>query len=69
MSKFLPEARPAMREAVCRACHEPISKGEHIIAWDSWCNRGMAILLHERCAVLIGNMAEQAEFNRESFDV
>jgi hypothetical protein len=66
MSKFLPEARPAMREAVCRACHEPISKGENIIAWDSWCNRGMAILLHERCAIKIGAMAMTTKGEREN---
>jgi hypothetical protein len=66
MSKYLPEARPAVREAVCRACHEPISKGEHIIAWHSWCNRGMAILLHEECAIKIGLMAMTVKGEREN---
>ncbi len=62
--RFLPEARPAKRNAVCRACHEDIPKDMPMISWWSAMNRGMHIHLHEECAIKIGNLAINTQTNR-----
>jgi hypothetical protein len=66
MSNFLPKARPAERNAFCRACDKPIVKGEHMITWYSQRNQGMSIHLHEECAINIGTMAMTTKGKREN---
>lgn len=65
MSKFRPVAREAQRNAVCRACHEPIPKGTPMISWYSSMNRGMDIHLHEECAIKLGALAMTTKTERE----
>ena len=65
MSKFLPEARAAQRNAVCRACHEDITKGTPMISWYSSMNRGMHIHLHEECAIKLGTLVMTTKTERE----
>jgi hypothetical protein len=64
MNKFLPEARPAKRDAMCRACETAIPKGTPMISWYSYLNKGTYVHLHEECAVEIGNMAIVAGYER-----
>lgn len=68
MSKFLPEARPAKRNAMCRACETEIPKGTPMISWYSYLNTGTYVHLHEECAIEIGNIAINAEYERARKD-
>jgi hypothetical protein len=63
-SNFKPVSRLAERNAMCRACQETIPKGTPMISWWSYLNSGMHIHLHEQCAIDIGNMAIEAQYER-----
>ena len=54
-----PERREAERVAYCRACDKAISKGEEMISFYSWRNRGQNIHICLACAGVIGWLAEQ----------
>lgn len=57
MTIYRPEARPAEREAFCRACDKRIAKGQQMVSWYSPCNRGMNIHICVPCAKKIGELA------------
>lgn len=61
MSNFAPTVRQAERPAVCRCCDGPIAKGEEMVSWYSWRNRGQNIHLHLTCAERVGQIAKEAK--------
>jgi hypothetical protein len=48
--------RPAERDAFCRYCDEVIKKGDDMLSFYSYRNRGQNIHLHPECVI---KMAEE----------
>lgn len=44
-----PELRPAKRLAHCRVCDGDIKRGDPMVSWYSWRNRGQYIHIHPEC--------------------
>lgn len=44
-----PKLRKAERDAACRVCDKWIRKGEQMISWYSYRNRGQNIHIHPEC--------------------
>jgi hypothetical protein len=58
MDTFGAEVRAAERVAFCRCCDKPIEKGQTMVSWYSYRNRGMNIHICLPCAREIGEMAK-----------
>jgi hypothetical protein len=55
-NKCKAELRPAERSAFCRGCDIKIERGEYMISFYSWRNRGQHIHLCLECCGKIGDM-------------
>jgi uncharacterized protein YlaI len=53
-----PVYRPALQVAWCRSCDRKISKGEPMVTWYSYRNRGQHIHICPECASKIGKLVE-----------
>jgi hypothetical protein len=55
-----PKIKTAERQAFCRACDGTIERGEQMMSWYSYRNRGMHIHLHLEC---VRRMAQDVQWS------
>jgi hypothetical protein len=56
-ARFRPTRRPAERRAFCRGCDQPIEKGQEMVSWFTFRNRGQNIHICIPCCEAIGGLA------------
>lgn len=60
MIKQMNILREAERQAFCRLCNAPIEKGDMMVSWYSYRNRGMYVHLHPNCVIDLGESVKEA---------